>query len=373
MKRHLLQFKSITILIFFSSIWLSGCVSTDNNTDFEAPVFPPPPEKPRFIWERTLRSSADVKEVTAAAKFQQFATGVSGSAYGLGKPYGIAAYKGRIYVSDTVQRSVFLFDFPNKDFKPIGTDGPGQLAKPIGLTVDKNNGLLYVADNTGKRVVVFDKDGKYIRAIGGSSILRRPSDVAISNDGTRLYVIDTGGVDSRDHHMYIFDPITGDLLDTVGERSKEEGDFNLPVQLSVAPDGTVYVVDAGNFRVQAFNEDGSFKKSFGGIGRFSGQFSRPKGIATDKEGNVYVVDTAFGNFQIFNTKGELLLFVGNRGRTGGPAEYMLPAGIAVDLDGRVYMADQYFKKIDVYRPADLDPDQGFIGEKYIQKIQKSKK
>jgi len=372
MKRHLQLFYSVTIILI-SSFALPGCISTGENPDFKPPVFPPPPEKARFIWERTLRASSDVREISAADRFQIFATGVSGRAYGLAKPYGLAAYKGRIYVSDTVQRSVMLFDFPNKDFKPIGIDGPGQLAKPIGLTVDKNNGDLYVADNSGKRVVVFDGDGNYLRAIGGSEILRRPSDVALSNDSTRLYVIDTGGVDSREHHMYIFDPQTGELLDTIGERGKEEGDFNLAVQLSVAPDGTVYVVDAGNFRVQAFNEDGSFKKSFGGIGRYSGQFSRPKGIAIDKEGNIYVVDTAFGNFQIFNPQGELLLFVGNRGRAGGPAQYMLPAGIAIDLDGRVYMADQYFKKIDVYRPADLDEDQGYIGKKYLQELEKKSK
>ena len=286
----------------------------------------------------------------------------------MAKPYGIAVYKGRVYVADTVQRVVMLFDAPGRDFKLIGQEGVGQLSKPIGVAVDPNNGTLFVADNTANRVVVFDKDGKYLRSIGGTDYFTRPSGVAVSPDGSKLYVVDTGGVDSQNHKMYIFDAYTGEHLKSVGSRGTENGEFNLPLQAATAPDGTVYVVDGGNFRVQAFYPDGTFKMSYGAIGRRSGQFSRPKGIAADKEGNTYVVDAAFGNFQIFNPQGQLLLFVGDRGFKGLPGEYMLPAGIAVDEDGRVYMVDQYFKKVDVYRPADLPADQGWLSS-----IRKAKK
>lgn len=343
------------------SLFLAGCGSAPTkDEEFKIPVFPPPPEPARFYWERTLTSSFDVKELTGMDKLKAFATGSIGVAHGFAKPYGVAVYHGRIYVTDTVQRVVMMFDAPGRDFKVIGQDGMGQLLKPIGITVDRNNGTIYVADNTAKRVVVFDKDGKYLRAIGGSELLRRPTGVAVSPDGSKLYVVDAGGVDSSEHHMYIFDALSGTLLHTIGTRGKEEGQFNLPLQAATAPDGTVYVVDGGNFRVEAFSPDGKFKLSFGGIGRKSGQFSRPKGIAVGPDGNIYVVDAAFGNFQIFNPQGQLLLFVGDRGIRGGPAEYMLPAGIAVDEDGRVYMVDQYYKKVDVYRPANLARDQGWL-------------
>jgi len=347
-------------LLMFAFI-LPGCGSAPSKEeDFKIPVYPPPPEKPRFYWERTLVSSFDVKEMSGIDKLKAFATGSAGVAHGFAKPYGVAVYHGRIYVTDTVQRVVMLFDAPERDFKVIGQDGMGQLLKPIGITIDHNDGTLYVADNTAKRIVVYDKDGKYLRAIGGPQKLRRPTGVAISPDGKTLYVVDDGGVDSSEHHLYFYDSHSGELLKTVGTRGKEEGQFNLPLQAATAPDGTIYVVDGGNFRVEAFAPDGTFKMSFGGIGRKSGQFSRPKGIAVDKEGNIYVVDAAFGNFQIFNPKGQLLLFVGDRGVRGLPGEYMLPAGIAVDDDGRVYMVDQYFKKVDVFRPAGLKRDEGWL-------------
>lgn len=358
----IMSYKHLSVLgILTLFVLLQACNgSRGREIEFEPPVFPPPPEKARFIWERTLTNSLDVKEVTTMDKLKQLATGTGASAFGLVKPWGIAVNKGRVYVCDTVQRAVLLFDAPGKDFKHIGTEGTGQLFKPIGIAVSRTDGAVYVADNTAKRVVVFDADGEYLRAIGGTEIFKRPTGVAISPDGTQLYVIDNGGVETEEHKLHIFDAINGHLIKTIGVRGKDPGEFNLPLQATTTPDGSVYVVDGGNFRVQAFNPDGSFKLTFGAIGTRSGQFSRPKGIASDTSGNIYVVDSSFGNFQIFTAEGELLLFVGERSFKGGPAAYMLPTGIAVDEDGRVYVADQYYKKVDVYRPADLPPDQGYL-------------
>ena len=55
------------------------------------------------------------------------------------------------------------------------------------------------------------------------------------------------------------------------------------------------------------------------------------------------------------------MFVGTRGTDGGGGRFMLPSGLAVDEDGRVYMVDQYFRKVDVFRPADLATEEGFLG------------
>ena len=99
----------------------------------------------------------------------------------------------------------------------------------------------------------------------------------------------------------------------------------------------------------------------GRIGGRSGNFSRPKGIDTDRDGNVYVSDAAFGNFQIFDRDGRLLLFVGDRASDRGPGKFMLPAGLALDEDGRAYLVDQFFRKVDVFRPAELAENQGFLG------------
>ena len=337
---------------------LSGCASAPPQQSFDpAPVYPAPPDKPRFIYERTLQNNEDVEKVTGFERFKIMATGRSPQARGLVKPYGVAVHQGRVYVTDTAQDAVVLFDIPGGRFRQFGQDDPGRLQKPIGITISKQ-GEVFVADVTARRVLVFNLDGAYLRTLGSDDLLRRPVGVAVSPDGTRLYVVDVGGITNDDHRVQVFDARSGAYLQTIGTRGEGQGQFNLPLQAATGPDGTLYVVDGGNFRVEAFDPNGRFLFTFGEVGRFPGQFARPKGIATDKDGNIYVVDTAFGNVQIFNKQGHVLMFIGNRDRAGKPGKFFLPAGVAVGEDGRVYMVDQYFRKVDIFKPLPGDPPEG---------------
>lgn len=329
---------------------LAGCAATAPQPaqEFTPPRYPPPPAEPRFVFERSLSYNDDVEELTRAQRFRLFATGASRKLRGLIKPFDVAASRGRVYVSDTVQRAVLLFDIPGKRFAEIGTEGAGELFKPLGLDIAGDE--LFVVDSSAKRVMVYDLSGKFLRSIGSKQRLQRPSDVAVTADGSRLYVVDTGGIDSDAHEVHVYDARSGEWLNKIGTRGLADGEFNLPLQAAVSGDGRLYVMDSGNFRVQVFSPEGRHELSFGSPGRYPGQFARPKGIAVDRDNNIYVVDTAFGNVQIFNASGELLMFLGERGAAGYPGKYMLPAGIDVDEQGRIYIVDQFFRKVDVFRP-----------------------
>jgi len=338
---------------------LASCASAPDIKAPEPPVYPPPPAEPRFIYEASLVSSGNIQEPTFGEKLREIATGDTVAASGLGKPYGVVAHNGKIYITDTQQRAIVLFDLINRKVRLLGNEGPGSLLKPLGIDISDEEEI-FVADITAKRVVVFDLEGNYLRSIGNANIFSRPVGVAADPTSDKLYVVDTGGLDSDSHHVFVFNRKTGKHLKTIGERGRAANQFNIPLQASVTDDGTLYVVDSGNFRVQRINRDGEFAGSFGSIGRQSGQFSRPKGIATDSEGNIYVVDTAFGNVQIFNSQGELLLFMGDRTTSGGPGRYSLPAGIDVDENGKIYIVDQFFRKVDIIRPIDAKPFDVFI-------------
>lgn len=336
---------------------LAGCASSPDK-EFVAPVFPMPPEQPRFIYERTIISSADVEVLSSADKFKMFATGVAKDARGLSKPFGVAVRRGRVYVTDTIQNAVVLFDIPGRKFSVFGTGGVGILGKPLGIDV-ADNGEVYVCDSLGKRIVVYDADGNYLRALGGKEHLERPSGIAVNREGTRLYVVDTGGVSNDKHRVQVFDALTGEFIKTIGKRGNEPGDFNLPLLASADQQGNLYVMDSGNFRVQRFDANGEFQHTFGKVGRNMGDFARPKGIDVDREGNIYVVDTSFGNFQIFDKEGQLLMFIGERTEKNEPAKYILPADIEVDEDGRIYVVEQYFRRIDVFRPYHMKAEEGY--------------
>jgi len=337
---------------------LSACASTPNSPKFEPPIYPPPPSEPRYIYEATLRSSNNISEPSFADKLQEIATGTRIAPTGLAKPYGVVARYGRVYVTDTQQRAIVMFDLVNGAVKFLGTQGPGRLLKPLGIDISKDNEI-YVADNTAKRIVVFDLKGNFLRTFGNKRLLTRPVGIATDPTSNKVYVVDTGGIDSDNHHVLIFDGKTGEHLNTLGKRGRGDNEFNLPLQAATTEDGTLYVVDGGNFRIQKISKEGKFIGNFGSIGRRSGQFSRPKGIATDKNGNIFVIDTAFGNLQIFNAQEQLLLFLGQRATSAGPGKYSLPAGVDVDENGKIYIVDQFFRKVDIIRPIDAKPFQIF--------------
>lgn len=359
--------KQPLVIILAAALALGGCMSIPESREAQkqetaAVVFPPPPDEPRFFYERTLYSSADVKPDTGADAFRRTITGEQRQGEGLSKPYGVAVHRGRVFVGDTVARVVMVFDIPGQRFFKIGEADPGGLSMPLGMDVDKQ-GNLYVVDGRVKQIMVYDRDGKFLRSIAEPAMFNKPAGLAVDAAGRRVYVVDIGGVQSQEHRVRVFDAQSGAHLFDFGKRGDKPGEFNLPRDITVAPDGSLYVVDGGNFRVQKFHDDGTLISVFGGIGRQGGQFSRPKEVAVDRDGNVYVADAAFGNFQIFNPDGQLLLSVGDRSTSDAPAKYMLPSGIALDEDGRVYMVDQYFRKVDIYRPAGLAPDAGFLGKK----------
>jgi DNA-binding beta-propeller fold protein YncE len=326
-------------------------------------VFPPPPEEARFHLERVLMSSADVVEEAEESSFRRTLTGAARSGEGLTKPYGVAVFQGRVFVSDSGSRSIKVFDLPGRRFYRIGEgddlDREG-LSLPLGLDIDRF-GNVYVVDAAAKVVKVYTKDGKFLRKLGGPEWFNRPASVTVDKGGDRIYVVDIGGTSSNEHHrIRVFDARTGVHLRDISKRGSADGEVNLPRDAQISPkDGLLYVMDSGNFRVQAFDLDGKFVRAFGSIGLQMGQFSRPKELAIDAAGNIYVVDAAFGNVQIFTAEGQLLLPLGSRSPYNRGGKYMLPSGVAVDEDGRVYVVDQYFRRVDVYRPAALAPDTGF--------------
>jgi DNA-binding beta-propeller fold protein YncE len=345
------------LLLTGAAAAMTGCAAPPPEADPFDPsslVYPPPPETPRFYYDRTIWGSNAVIEETSTDRFRRFATGESVRGQGLAKPFGVVARNGRVFVSDTVSRRVHVFDYPRKRYYAIGTKGVGSLKKPLGLATD-NAGKLYVVDGTTKRVMVYDLEGNYLTAIAIDSGLERPTGIAVTPEGDQIYVVDTGGVQSRDHGVHIFDR-RGKKIRAITTRGNDEGEFNLPLDCALAPDGNLYVLDTGNFRIQVLDGEGGFLRAFGEAGRYPGQFGHPKGIAIDSEGKVYVSDTNFGIFQIFNSNDQMLMAVGARSEEGGPGKFLLPAGISVDVDGRIYVVEQFFRKTEVFRPAALPED-----------------
>lgn len=338
-------------------LFLFGCVTTQEEPELSTGeiYWPKPPEMPRYVWESVIHTAKDVdrKNKEDINPFSILAADDNKQVFV--KPVRIAAQGGRIFITDTMARRIHVFDAPRRRFYQIGFRQEGRVDKPLGIALDKK-GMVYVADSKRKEVIVYDQLGMWVKFIGDDKILNNPVAVSVSADGSRIYVVDNGASANNKHQMVIFDP-EGQLIGSpIGQRGKEDGEFNFPTDLAVGPDGRVYVLDAGNFRVQVFDPDGQFLYKWGRVGHGLGQLARPRAITVDKDNLVYVLDGSFANLQIFDDKGQLLLPIGERSLKDGPGIFSSPSGVATDDTGRVYIVDQWLKKVEILRK--LTPEEG---------------
>jgi sugar lactone lactonase YvrE len=131
-----------------------------------------------------------------------------------------------------------------------------------------------------------------------------------------------------------------------GSRGTGDGQFNQPRDVAVAPDGSVYVADSINNRVQRFAPDGTFASKLAG-------FSSPFGVDVDGAGNLYVADRNNHRVQKFGPDGTLLATFGSFG--AGDGQFNAPVDVAVDPAGNLFVLDY-----SNYRVQRLAPDGSFV-------------
>ncbi|MBL1275559.1 MAG: hypothetical protein COB30_005690 [Ectothiorhodospiraceae bacterium] len=360
-------YASPVLLVLLTMVVMTGCASNTPAPQKAGKIYwPKAPATPRYEYVTTLRSGADIRPLSREDVFRKALTGLDGKKTVLAKPYGVAAKDGMVVVTDTLSRGGFIFNLPRQKLYPFGRVGKeGVLSKPMGVAIGSDS-QIYVADVSAKRVQVYDAYGMHLQTIGNAGDFDRPVGVSVSPDGNTVYIVDAGGIDSIRHRVLIYDK-NGVKKGEFGRRGEQLGEFNLPTQVAVAPNGTVFVLDAGNFRVQSFTANGEFQHAWGKVGRNFGEFARPKSLAIDASGNVYVTDAAFRNIQVFNAKGQLLLAIGGETSGDKPGEYALPAGVAIDELGHVYVVDQVYAKVDVLKLLTEQEMEKVVSERSTQK------
>jgi uncharacterized protein (TIGR03663 family) len=156
--------------------------------------------------------------------------------------------------------------------------------------------------------------------------------------------------------------ISADRL--IGTKGNEPSQLTSPHDLAIAPDGSIYVADSGNHRIQHFSAEGAFISEWGSYGAANGStpaatgtFDEPWGIAVGADGSVYVSDTWNNRIQKFNAKGEFIKEWGVSGQGETPYALWGPRGIAIDAQGHIYVADTGNKRIVIY-----DSDGNSVGQ-----------
>ncbi len=178
---------------------------------------------------------------------------------------------------------------------------------------------------------------------------QKPRDMALAPDGT-IYVADT--FNNRIQHL----ASDGSVLQVWGsfaDISKGEapgGTFFEPWGIAVGADGSVFVADTWNHRIQKFTAVGKFVTMWGYFGQAETAFAiwGPRDIAIDTQNHLFITDTGNKRVVIYDENGNFVNQFGSVGLEAG--QFDEPVGVAVDKDGLVYIADTWNQRIQVMTP-----------------------
>ena len=166
---------------------------------------------------------------------------------------------GNVYVGDTYNDRVQVFDASGELLHKWGNEGrgigpfrkrsgDGQFNWPKAIAVDPA-GNVYVGDTYNDRVQVFDSNGRFLRKWGtvgsGDGLFDGPNGIAVDRGGN-VYVTEL-----QNDRVQVFDS-NGRFLVKWGTEGRGDGQFKDPNGIAVDGTGNVYVADEGNHRVQVF-------------------------------------------------------------------------------------------------------------------------
>jgi len=264
----------------------------------------------------------------------------------LAQPYGLATdSKGNLYIADNKVGAVFIFDTTTRDLTMIKNKIDAHFVRILGLAMDDND-RLFVSDAGLKHVIIFNAQHKPEDVIADG--ISEPSGVAIDTQNRLLYVADVA-LDQ----VLVYDADSLKLLRKIGTTGKNHelttpGDFAKPTGVAVDKDGNLYVADTLNDRIEVFDADGAFIRTWGKNGDGPGYFGRPKGVTVDSDGHVWVADGMQDRVQVFTNDGQLCIAMGGHGLL--PGQFQGLTNVAADnRRNMIFTAEIYPGRVQQFR------------------------
>jgi DNA-binding beta-propeller fold protein YncE len=177
----------------------------------------------------------------------------------LGRPSGIAVdNKNRfLYVTDVLKNNVVAYDLDTFKYlrtvggppERAGDDAPATFARPTNVAVGPN-GELYVSDTLNSRIQIFDAGGTFLSTFGkggdGPADFARPKGIALDSDG-HVWI-----ADADQNRVKVYDK-QGRLCAFFGEYGYFPGQFALPSGIAIDRNNRVIVAEQVlNGRLQVF-------------------------------------------------------------------------------------------------------------------------
>lgn len=267
------------------------------------------------------------------------------SIYGTGpdrlhRPTEVASdSRGNLYVTDSFKHRVVVFDAEGGFVRAVG--GPanvdGALKYPSAVEVDQR-GRIYVTSSQPGKVVIFNPDG----SIFNQFPVEEPLTLAISKD--RLYIATSKGI--------LIGDLDGNQVGQLLSAGRGEGQIDRPTGMAVDDDGSIYLADSLNYRFQAVDASGKSKWILGtqpdpekAVIDRERQFGLPSGLVLAEDGLLYGIDAFNGEIVVLSTDGQQLGSYGAWGRQDG--QFYYPTGIEQVGSERFAIADTFNDRVQI--------------------------
>ena len=183
-------------------------------------------------------------------------------------------------------------------------------------------GELYIGSARNNRVQVFSSNGQFLRSIPSikGDDIEVPHDIDIGIDGS-IYIVDR---DRKELSKFGED---GVRLGTLGGKKA----FKKPMSVSVSREGTVYVADYDAKNVRILDPAGQFVGMLQGSG-----FEQPIAVDVDHQGRIFVLDKKKKTVQVFERDGTLW---GEVPVAYGGQEAKEPIDMCVNQHGEIFVLD----------------------------------
>ena len=248
--------------------------------------------------------------------------------------------KGELFVTEHWDYRYAVLDAQGQRVLNIGSKGKPPFGDrcPTGIATD-GEGNVYVANS--HKVRKFNKHGEVVKSVGENG-----GNVGEFNwpYGVRYYNHQVYVCDKDNGRVQVFDSDLN-FVRSFRTTSDGPGQFKQPWDMDFDMQGNIYVLDYSKGQVLVFSEDGQYLRHFGQKGRGKGELSEPKGLCVSGD-YVYVTEWANNCVSVFSTSGEFVHSFGEKG--SGRGELKRPYGIAIDQDGFVFVCDTVNKRIQVF-------------------------
>ncbi|MFN8104575.1 MAG: NHL repeat-containing protein [Acidimicrobiia bacterium] len=292
-----------------------------------------------------------LKEFQTDGTFIQRRFGGGPPVGGVNTPRGLATdASGRIYASDWWNQRIQRWNANGSSPIAWGYRGQNNQTGSVnfawGLTVQPGTGRVFLANRESHEIEVFDADGNYVTRWGtrgtANGQFQFPQGIAFDpTDGTVVVS------DSQNNRVQRFSVDAGGngtfvtSYGSAGNWSTGGGFFNTPSDIDVAADGTIWVADTLNNRIQKRDKTSGtwtvFKKPVN-----NSNFTVPWGVTVAPDGSIWVADSGANRIVKMDPNGNM--FFAADGAALGTSELRAPYDVAFS-QGKVYLSDTWNNRI----------------------------